>query len=67
MDIWVTGTLNQVLYEVLKLKQNFRKGKVATGKSPFFVIGQFCTPYSICFNIAFWQSSFFMEILHFQS
>ena len=36
------------LHEVLKLKQNFRKNKVVTGKTPFFVIGPFCTPDSIC-------------------
>ena len=42
----------------LKLKQNFRKYKVVSGKTPFFVIGPFCTPHSICLNIDFWQSSF---------
>ena len=34
MDIWVVGTLNQFLiFEVLKLKQNFRKNKVVSGKN----------------------------------
>ena len=28
---------------VLKLTQNFQKKKVDTGKTPFFVIGPFCT------------------------
>ena len=46
------------IYEVPKLKQNFRKRKVVTGKTLFVVIGQFCTPHSICLNIGFWQSSF---------
>ena len=54
MDIWVVGTSNQLfLCEVLKLKQNFRKNKVVTGKTRFFVIGPFCIPYSIYLNIGF--------------
>ena len=51
MDIWVVGTLNQLLKEVLKLKQNFQKNKVVTGRASFFVIGSFCTHHSICLNI----------------
>ena len=35
------------------LKLNFQKNKVASGQSPFFVIGQFCTLRSICLNLAF--------------
>ena len=54
---WLLHQMNSI-YEVPKLKQNFRKKKVVTDKTPFFVIGQFCTPHSICFNIGFWQSSF---------
>ena len=59
--IWTFGWLvHQVnsIYEVPNLKQNFRKRKVVTNKTLFFVIGQFCTPLSICLNIGFWQSSF---------
>ena len=59
--IWTFGWLlhqTNFLYEALKLKQNFRKNKVVTGKTRFFVIGLFCTPHSICLNIGFWQSSF---------
>ena len=44
--IWTCGyLLHQVksLYEVFKLKQNFRKNKVVNGKTPFFVIDPFCT------------------------
>ena len=37
--------------EVLKLKQNFHTNKVIAGKTPFFVIGQFCTHHSIFLNI----------------
>ena len=39
--------------EVVKLNQKFRKNKVVAGKTPFFVIGQFCTYYSLCVNIGF--------------
>ena len=46
------------LQEVFKLKQNFQKNEAVTGKTPFFVIGPFCTPHSIWLNIAFWQGSF---------
>ena len=41
------------LQEVLKLKQNFQKYKLVTGKTPVFVIGLFCSHYSICLNIVF--------------
>ena len=37
-----------LLWEVLKLKWNFQKNKVVTGKTMFFVIGWFCTHHSIC-------------------
>ena len=57
MDIWVVGTFNSIK-EVLKLKQIFQKNKVVTGKTPLFVIGPFCSLYSICLNIGFWQNSF---------
>ena len=56
MDVrsWVIGALNQLFiggsYTVLKL--NFQKN-LASGESAFFVIGRFCTPYSICLNIGF--------------
>ena len=53
MNIWEVGTSNQYLHEVLKLKQNFRKNKVVTYKTLFFVIGSFCTHHSICFKIGF--------------
>ena len=41
-DIWVVGTSNQ---EVLELKKGFQKNKVVTDKTPFFMIGPFCTPH----------------------
>ena len=34
------------------------KNKVVTGKTLFFVIGPFCTHYSICLNIGLWYVSF---------
>ena len=37
--------------EVHKLKQNFQENKIANGKTPFYVIGPFCTHHSICLNI----------------
>ena len=40
------------LYEVLKLKQDFRKNKAVAGKTPFYVIGPFCTPHSILLTLA---------------
>ena len=38
------------------MKQNFQENKVVPGKTPFFVIGTFCTLHSICLNISFWQT-----------
>ena len=40
------------------MEQIFQKNKVVTGKTALFVIGPFCSRYSICFNIGFRQSSF---------
>ena len=51
MDSWAVGTCNQLL----------RRGsykEVLTGKTPFFVIGPFCTSHPICLKIGFWQGSF---------
>ena len=61
VQIWAFGFLVQQinsLWEVLKLKQNFRKNKVVTGKTPLFVLGLFCSHHSICLNIGFWYCSF---------
>ena len=41
VDIWVIGTLNQILKDVLILLLNFRKNKVLSSKSPFLIIGSF--------------------------
>ena len=39
--------------ELLKLKQIFQKNEAVTGKTPLFVIGQFCSRHSIFLNIGF--------------
>ena len=46
------------LHDVLKLKQNFQKNELVTGKTLFFVIGQFCCYHSVCPNIGFCNGSF---------
>ena len=38
IGIWVIGIYNNSLKKVLKMKQNFRENKVATGKTSFFVL-----------------------------
>ena len=69
--VWILsfcGLVHQInsLCEVLKLKQIFRKNKIVTGKTQFFVIGPFCTPHSICLNVGFWQSRFVWKWCVFQ-
>ena len=61
VKIWVFGLLVQQinsLWEVLKLKHNFQKNKVVTGKTPFFLVGPFCSDHFSCLNIGFWYDSF---------
>ena len=41
------------LYEVPKLKQNFRKNEAVTGKTLFFLISPSRTPRSTVLNIGF--------------
>ena len=57
MDIWVVGTTNQLFVTGSYTEKNFSKN-VDTCKTAFFVIGQFCTPHSICLNIGSWELSF---------
>ena len=57
MDIWVVGTSNQ-LFVTGSYTEKFFSKNVDTGKTAFFVIGQFCTPHSICLNIGSWELSF---------
>ena len=42
---------NGLCHERVKLNQNFQKNKLVTRQTPFFVIGPFFTPHSICFKI----------------
>ena len=56
VQTWAFGLLVQQissLQKVLKLKKNFQKNKVVTGKSPLFVVGPFCSHHFICLNISF--------------
>ena len=51
---WTFGSLvHQVnsFQEVLELKQIFQRNRAVTDKTPLFVIGQFCSRYSICLKI----------------
>ena len=57
MYIWAIGILNQLF--ILKFildsytQIKFLKNEVVGGKRPFFVMGPFCTPHSVCLNIGF--------------
>ena len=64
----LTKSMNMRIFEISTLNQLFKRGSYtetkfseiwsSSSKSAFFVIGPFCTPYSICLNIVFWQVSF---------
>ena len=45
MNIWVVGTSNQLFVRGSLTETNFskKKNEVVTDKTPFFVIGLFCT------------------------
>ena len=58
MGIWVLDTSNQLFITGSQTETKFQKNKVVTGKTPFFVIGPFCTHYSICLKIGFLCGSF---------
>ena len=65
---WLVNQIN-TLYEVLKLKQNFRKNKVVIDKSPFFVIRLSRASHSICLlsEYLLLTGQFCTEMLRFQS
>ena len=50
MGIWKVVTLCQLLITDSYIEIKFKKKKVVNDKSPFFVIGLFCTPCCICLN-----------------
>ena len=63
------------IYEVLKLEQYFRKKKVVTGTTPFFVIGSLCTSHlswqwllteQFCIEMLFCQSWYFQQKMFLQ-
>ena len=53
MGIWVISTLNQLFIRCSYNQIKFSKKKVVGGRTPFFVIGIFCTSHSNCLNIGF--------------
>ena len=60
-NIWLIGTLSQMFFTGFYAQTSFqikKTNKVVSGKTPFFVIGPFCTPDSVCINTGFWQGSF---------
>ena len=57
--ICVVDSSNQLFIRVLKLKQNFQKYKVVTGKTLLFVIGPFCTYHSVCLNYLLYGNNAF--------
>ena len=67
VGIRLNGHEINFLYEVLKQKQNFRKAKIVTGKTPFFMISPSCTSRFICLSIGFWQGSFVEKCFVFNS
>ena len=52
MDIWEVGISNQSFTKEYYSEKKSRK-KVVTDKTLFFMIGTFCTPYTICVKIGF--------------
>ena len=56
VDIWVTGTLIQLFIRGSTTQIEFPRK--LCGITPFFLIGPFCTPHSMCLHIGFYQNSF---------
>ena len=53
IDIWVVGRSDQLFMKGSYTETNLQKNEVVTGKTPFFVIGHFCTIHFICLNTSF--------------
>ena len=53
MNIWVVGTLKQLIMRVFILKLNFQKNKEVRGKTLFFVIDTFRTSIPFVLNLIF--------------
>ena len=58
MGIWIVDASNQFFIRGSHIETSFQKYGVVT---PFFAIGRFCTPHSICLNIGFCQGSFVLK------
>ena len=59
MDIWLVGTSNHVFLRGSYTETKISKNKVVTRKIRFYVIGQFCSPRSICLNRASERAAFY--------
>ena len=54
MVIWVVGESNQLFISGSLAETKFlTKKNLFTGKTPFLLIGPFCTHHRICLNIGF--------------
>ena len=63
MYIWAINTSNQLSIKYSCTQLNFQKKKkkekeIASGKTPFFVIGPFCILHSIYLHIWFFAGQF---------
>ena len=47
MDIWVIGTINQLIIRNSYTQIKFSKNKEVCDKNPFFVIDPFCTRHAL--------------------
>ena len=56
------GKSNQFFTRGSYTKAKFSKNKVVTDKTPFFVIGPYCTPYSMCVNIGLGRAALYGNI-----
>ena len=65
MGIWVVGTSNQLFIRGSKTETNL-KNEVLTGKTPFSVIGPFCTYRFVCLKDWLLILQFCMEMMRFQ-
>ena len=58
MNIRIVAISNRFFMRDSLIENTFLKNAVVTGKTPFFVIGQFCFHHSICPNIIdFWHGN----------
>ena len=53
MGAWAVGKLNQLFIRGSFTETKLSKKKTVTGKTPYPVIGPFCSYHSVCLNIGF--------------